>query len=142
MFVEAELGGSEGELAPFADGGGDVAGLLEDGWGHGLDGWLHETSGVLVGGTGTEGVAAGENEGAGGAAEGGGIGVGVAGAAAGELIDVGCFEVVRAVAAYAIDAEIVGEDEDDVGLGVGGVCLAGRGGGEAPEGAEEGSAEH
>ena len=28
MFIETELGGSEGELAPFADGGGDVAGLF------------------------------------------------------------------------------------------------------------------
>ena len=98
VFVEAELGGSEGELAPFADGGGDVAGLLEDGGGHGFDGWLQETGGVLVGGTGAEGVASGEDEGAGGTAEGGGIGVGVAGAAAGELIDVRCFEVVGAVA--------------------------------------------
>ena len=87
MFVKAKLGRSEGELAPF-----------EDGRRHGFDGGFQEFGGILIGGSGAEGVAAGEDGGARGAAEGGGIGSGVAGAAGGELIDVGCFNVVGTVA--------------------------------------------
>ena len=102
MFIETELGGSEAELAPFAD-GGDVAGLFQDSRRHGFDSRFHEAGGVLVGDSGWEGVATG-------------ISVIVTSAAVGEFIDMGCLEVVGSVSADAISAEIVCEDEDDVRL--------------------------
>lgn len=83
------------------------------------------TGGVLVGGTGTEGVAASHDEGARGAAEWRGVGMGVAGAALGQAIEIGSLKLVGTVAGEAIDAEIIGEDKEDVGLAQGRGRLAG-----------------
>jgi hypothetical protein len=63
MLVEAELDGTERELAPLADHGGGVARGLEDFGDEGFVGGFHGAGSVLVGGAGTEAVAAGHDEG-------------------------------------------------------------------------------
>ena len=73
----------------------------------------HKVSGI--------GPLAGEYAGAGGGAErAGGVGLGEADAAGGEFIDVGGFAEGAAVDGGVAPAEVVGEDEDDVGRAGGG----------------------
>ena len=117
----------EGEAdVPFTDEGGCVAVFLEHG-GKGEAIFFDETRASGAGEdsfhAGSEGHASGEDAVAGGRADGGGaVSVGKAKAFAGELVDVGCgdFRLVVVAAEVSI-AEVVGEDEEDVGeiVGVG-----------------------
>lgn len=107
---------------PFAEDGGVVSALFEkvgDGEGFGGD---EEGRGDGSGAPeafaigSAEGVFAGEEPVAGRSADGGGrVGVGKAFSFGGQPVDVGGFEFGGAVAAEIAVAEIVGEDEDDVG---------------------------
>ncbi len=133
---EAAASGPVGAVAiggremPFAGHGGAVAGGAE-GFGDGGT-ILAEVAAVAgaavvidhVADAGLVGVEAGHEGGAGGAAAGAVVELGVASAAGGEGIDIGGFDF-RAVAADVGEAEIVGEEDDDIwtfswGLGVGG----------------------
>ena len=121
LDVEA-VGGGEGgtgEAAevPFAEVGGGVARLLEEA-GEGGNGGVEEVghaSAEVVGFGGkvaVDAMAGGKMAGC----EGGTTG-GADGALGGEAVEVGRFDLAVAVAAEVAPAEVVGEDEEDVGAG-------------------------
>ena len=126
--VRAGDGGS-GETAevPFAEMGGCVARLPEEA-GEGRDGGVEEVghASAEVVGFGREvavdamagGKLAGwEGGAAGGAHRAADVELGEEGALGGETVEVGRFDSAVAVATEVAPAEIVGEDEDDVGAG-------------------------
>ena len=95
----------------------------------------------VVGDAGALGPLAGEDAGARGGADGaGGVGIGEARALAGEAVEVRSLVERAAVAAEVLAAEVVGEEEDDVGRALRG-CGGGRGCGGKGEGEEEGKRE-
>ena len=115
----------EGEAdVPFADEGGCVSFSLEHG-GEGEAIFFDEAGASGAGEdafhAGSEGHASGEDAVAGGRADGGGaVGVGEAESFAGELVDVGCGNFGLVVVATEVSvAEVVGEEEEDVGEAVG-----------------------
>ena len=122
VFVEAPVGGLQRDLAPLAGAGGGVATGLEQLRDHHLafQPGLEVGNGRLVvtRHAGAEAVAAGHHQRPRGAA----VGRAVAGrkpdSACRERIDVRRLEVVRPVTAHRSDAEVIGEDHDDVGLRV------------------------
>jgi hypothetical protein len=101
---------------PFADAGGDVAGLLQHGGDHDLAARLDGLVALVVDQAGAEGVAAGEELAARRPAQRRGVAVLEPRAALGQGIDVGRLGVVAAASADVAEADVVGEDEDDVGL--------------------------
>ena len=118
----------EGEAnVPFADEGGCVSFSLEHGGE--CESILFDEAGASGAGedafhAGSEGHASGEDAVAGGRADGGGaVSVGKTESFAGELVDVGCGDFGLVVVATEVAvAEVVGEDEEDVGEAVG-LCL-------------------
>lgn len=118
----------EGEAdVPFADEGGCVSFSLEHGGE--CEAIFFDEAGAAGAGedafhTGSEGHASGKNAVAGGRADGGrAVSVGKAEAFAGELVDVGCGNLGLIVVATEIAvAEVVGEDEEDVGESIG-LCI-------------------
>lgn len=69
------------------------------------------------------GVLAGHDAGAGGRADlAGGVAIGEAHSLSGDAVDVGRFVKSRSLDGEVMQAEVVGEDEDDVGLFIVGVC--------------------
>ena len=133
MVVETNLAGAGFEFAvpvrafaffsksevPLADDGGPVASFLHEvgqGESVSIDDEVSvrgRDSGSLL----TEGVIAGEQGVAGGCACGGGtVSTGEELASGGEFIDVRCFESGRSVTGEIAVAQVVGHDDDDVGL--------------------------
>jgi hypothetical protein len=136
-FARGIAGITEATDAPFAEHGGGVAGLLEH-FGDGEVAGLQEFFVSLVAAdAGVAGVEACHQRAAGRGADGAaGVDLGEAGTFGGHAVDVWRLDFLLAVAAEVAVAEIVGEDEDDVGRAALGENRDGEGG---QEGA---SAEH
>ena len=148
-FAVGVAGAADGAEAPFADGGGLVAGLFE---GHGegegffgegvlafgVAGGVDLFHGAVAADFGVTEVFAGHEDAAGGGADGGaGVVMGEAGAGGGEGVEMGGGDFFLAEGADFAPAEVIGEDEDDVGFFLGGQALGKQGGGEE-EGEESG----
>ena len=137
---EGAAGGVEHAHAPFAGGGGGVAGGFEDlGDGDGAfgEGFLAFGLDFAIGADGAvAGVESGHEGGAGGGADGGaGVELREEGALGGHAVEVRGLDKLLAVATEVALGEVVAEDEDEVGFGLGA-----EGGGEE-EGCDE-VAEH
>lgn len=124
-------GGVEPAIAvPFSGEAGGVAGFFKE-LGNGDLGGAHVDAAVAgdeVVNAGAVGAATGHEADAGGGADGGGgVEIGEANAVFGHGIQVGCFDVRVAVALEVSVAEVVGEDDDDVGLFSRVLCQEGEG---------------
>lgn len=114
-------GGVEKSHAPFAEGGGGVAGRFcdfADRDGVGGDGPLAFGNHFAVSADGAfSGVESGEEDGAARGADGGAaVGLHVAGAFFGELVDAGSLDELLTIDADVSLGDVIREDEDEIGL--------------------------
>lgn len=121
----AGVGGSQ---TPFSESAGGVSGFFEDfGNGQGfigdgpLAGELATILGISVASDfGVSQMLSGHQDAAGRGTDGGpGVVVGEADSLLGQLINVGRFDFLLSVGTQFAISEVIGEDEDDVGLGLG-----------------------
>lgn len=101
-------------MSPFATHAGNIARRLEDGGHHGFVGGLEEIAAVVARHAGVKGVPSGHEQRTRRTTKRRGIAMFEAQTTFGEGVEIRCLEVVGAIATDVADAEVVGENEDDV----------------------------